>query len=60
VLLDVIETDPFQDKPNGELELAQEVIRIHEHFIRQRPDQWLMFHPVWPEQAQVQELHAQV
>lgn len=58
VLLDVLETDPFQDKPNGELELAQEVIRIHERFIRQRPDQWLMFHPVWPEQAQVQSLQA--
>ncbi|MGH2619898.1 MAG: lysophospholipid acyltransferase family protein, partial [Anaerolineales bacterium] len=52
VLLDVLESNPYADKPTGELELAQAVMRIHEHFIRQRPDQWMMFHPVWPALAQ--------
>jgi len=51
VLLDILESGPYADRPTGELELAQEVIRIHEQFIRQRPDQWMMFHPVWPAPA---------
>ena len=48
ILLEVLESGEYQDKPNGELVLAQEVMRVHERFIRQRPDQWMMFHPVWP------------
>ena len=51
VLLDILDSTPYADRPTGELELAQEVIRIHEHFIHQRPDQWMMFHPVWPAAA---------
>ena len=53
VLLELLETELFADKAKGDVELAQEVMRIHEGFIRQRPDQWLMFHPVWPELAHV-------
>ncbi|HEY4668045.1 MAG TPA: lysophospholipid acyltransferase family protein [Anaerolineales bacterium] len=54
VLLDILESSPFADRPTGELQLAQEVMRIHERFIRQRPDQWMMFHPVWPAPAKEQ------
>jgi lauroyl/myristoyl acyltransferase len=30
---------------------AQRVLRIIEQGIRETPDQWLMYHPVWPEDA---------
>ncbi len=48
VLLEMLESRNYRDNPTGELELAQAVMRVHERFIRQRPDQWMMFYPVWP------------
>jgi len=51
VLLDVLESSHYAGKPTGELELAQEVMRLHENFIRRRPAQWMMFHRVWPAMA---------
>ena len=51
VLLDMLESRNYQDNPTGDLVLAQAVIRVHERFIRQRPDQWMMFYPVWPAPA---------
>jgi KDO2-lipid IV(A) lauroyltransferase len=51
VLLEMLESRNYQDTPTGDLELAQAVMRVHERFIRQRPDQWMMFYPVWPAPA---------
>jgi phosphatidylinositol dimannoside acyltransferase len=32
---------------------ARRVLEIAEQWIRETPDQWLMYHPVWPEDARV-------
>jgi KDO2-lipid IV(A) lauroyltransferase len=44
----LLEPDRTQDEMTAARELAQTAIRLLEGFIRQRPQEWLMFHPVWP------------
>jgi KDO2-lipid IV(A) lauroyltransferase len=49
VLLEVIDSEDYPDSPEGALRLAQAVMSVHEQFIRKRPGEWLMLHPVWPQ-----------
>lgn len=44
----LLEPDRSKDEMTAARELAQAAIRLLETFIRQRPQEWLMFHPVWP------------
>ncbi|MCX7681791.1 MAG: hypothetical protein N2508_07495 [Anaerolineae bacterium] len=37
------------DKRQDILTTARSIIAIVEDYVRARPEQWLMFHPVWPE-----------
>ncbi|GMR11166.1 MAG: hypothetical protein BMS9Abin28_1992 [Anaerolineae bacterium] len=48
-LLRVIEPEEFEGRPDAEEEMAQQVILELEGFIRQHPDEWWMFHKVWPD-----------
>jgi len=43
-----LEPDRSQDEMTAARELAQSAIRLMEGFIRRRPQEWHMFHPVWP------------
>jgi KDO2-lipid IV(A) lauroyltransferase len=44
----LLEPDRSKDEMTAARELAQKAIRLLEAAIRQRPQEWLMFHPVWP------------
>lgn len=37
------------DKQQDILTTARTIITIVENYVRERPEQWLMFHPVWPD-----------
>jgi KDO2-lipid IV(A) lauroyltransferase len=43
-----LEPDRSEDEMTASRELAQSAIRLMEGFIRRRPQEWHMFHPVWP------------
>ena len=43
-----LEPDLSKDEMTASRELAQSAIRVMEGFIRRRPQEWHMFHPVWP------------
>jgi KDO2-lipid IV(A) lauroyltransferase len=43
-----LEPDRSKDEMAASRELAQSAIRLMEGFIRRRPQEWHMFHPVWP------------
>lgn len=45
----VLESTDYVDEPDAEIALAQRVLVEFEQFIREHPDQWMMFYPVWPE-----------
>ncbi|MFQ5921554.1 MAG: lysophospholipid acyltransferase family protein [Anaerolineales bacterium] len=47
--LGVIEPEQFEGRPDAEEAMAQQVILELEAFIRQHPDEWWMFHRVWPD-----------
>jgi KDO2-lipid IV(A) lauroyltransferase len=47
--LGVIKPEQFVGHPNPEQEIAQQVIQKIELFIRDHPDEWWMFHRVWPD-----------
>lgn len=51
-LLTVLESTDFVDRPDAETALAQRVIDEFERFIREHPDQWMMFYPVWPDSGE--------
>jgi KDO2-lipid IV(A) lauroyltransferase len=44
----LLEPDRSKDEMTASRELAQSAIRLMEGFIRRRPEEWHMFHPVWP------------
>jgi len=46
---DPIHMQPYQDKTEELLQNAQTVLAVIEGIIRQAPEQWAMFYPVWPE-----------
>lgn len=46
--LGVVEPEQFEGRPDAEEAMAQQVIGELEGFIRQHPDEWWMFHRVWP------------
>lgn len=46
--LGLIEPKQFAERPDAEEAMAQHVIRMYEGFIREHPDEWWMFHRVWP------------
>ncbi|MFQ5942797.1 MAG: lysophospholipid acyltransferase family protein [Anaerolineales bacterium] len=46
--LGLIEPEQFRGRPDAEEAMAQRVIREFEGFIRSHPDEWWMFHQVWP------------
>jgi lauroyl/myristoyl acyltransferase len=48
-LAGLLEPDRSKDEMTAARQLAQKAIGLLEGFIRQRPQDWLMFHPVWPE-----------
>ena len=47
--LGIIRPEHFKGHPNPEEEIAQQVIQKIEGFIRDHPDEWWMFHRVWPD-----------
>ncbi len=47
--LAVIKPEQFEGRANAEEEMAQQVIHEIEGFIRDHPDEWWMFHKVWPD-----------
>lgn len=47
--LTILDPQEYIDRPNGEVEMAQRVLREFEEYIRQHPSDWWMFHQVWPE-----------
>ena len=47
--LGVIRPEQFEGHPYPEQEIAQQVIHKIEGFIRDHPDEWWMFHRVWPD-----------
>ncbi len=47
--LGVVRPEDFEGHPNPEQEIAQQVIHKIEGFIRDHPDEWWMFHRVWPD-----------
>jgi KDO2-lipid IV(A) lauroyltransferase len=47
--LGVIRLEQFEGHPDPEQEIAQQVIQMIEGFIRDHPDEWWMFHRVWPD-----------
>lgn len=49
VYLGSLEADRTQEEMVAARALAQQSIRVLENFIRRRPQEWLMFHPVWGE-----------
>jgi KDO2-lipid IV(A) lauroyltransferase len=46
---ELIDPRPFGTGPDAPQAVAQSVITVLEGFIRQRPEEWLMFFPVWPD-----------
>ncbi len=46
--LNILEPEQFKGKPKAEEEMAQQVLHELEGFIREHPDEWWMFHKVWP------------
>jgi lauroyl/myristoyl acyltransferase len=46
---DPIPMQPFQDKTEELVQNSQAVLAVVEGVIRQAPEQWSMFYPVWPE-----------
>lgn len=49
VVLEVIEPGGRSDEPEVVRGIAQKVVSRLEAFIRERPSEWLMFHPAWPD-----------
>ncbi len=47
----LIDPLPFGKGERAPIDMAEHVLSVLEGFIRQRPDEWLMFFPVWPEAA---------
>ena len=47
--LGIIDPEQFEGRADAEEAMAQQVIRKLEGFIRQHPDEWWMFHKVWPD-----------
>ena len=47
--LGVVRPEDFEGHPNPEQKIAQQVIHKIEGFIRDHPDEWWMFHRVWPD-----------
>lgn len=47
----LVESVDYAGRPDAEQALAQRVISEFEAFIRQHADQWMMFYPVWPDEA---------
>ena len=47
--LGVIRPEQFEGREDPEREIAQQVIQRIEGFIREHPDEWWMFHRVWPD-----------
>lgn len=52
LLSDLIPLQPHPDRRTELLRNAEAVLQVVEGFIRQAPEQWLMFYPVWPEVVQ--------
>ena len=51
-LIQASEPVPMQPDPNRRAEIlqnAEAILKVAEGFIRQAPQQWSMFYPVWPE-----------
>ncbi|OGO16518.1 MAG: hypothetical protein A2Y93_06075 [Chloroflexi bacterium RBG_13_68_17] len=48
---ELIDPRAFGDDEHAALDLAQHVLATLEGFVRERPDEWLMFYPVWPDAA---------
>jgi lauroyl/myristoyl acyltransferase len=46
----LIEPEVTGDTQRDILTLAQRIIGVVEDFIRERPSEWLMFLPIWPEE----------
>jgi KDO2-lipid IV(A) lauroyltransferase len=46
---EIIEPELIEDGPNAARNLAQKVITHLEKYIQERPSEWMMFIPVWPE-----------
>ncbi|MGE3077014.1 MAG: lysophospholipid acyltransferase family protein [Dehalococcoidia bacterium] len=42
-----IDSTPTGDMDADIQRLTQEIVKAHEQFIRERPDQWYMFRPMW-------------
>jgi lauroyl/myristoyl acyltransferase len=42
-----IQTQRQRRDPDAVSHYAQRVLEVIEHWIREKPDQWLMYHPVW-------------
>lgn len=46
----LLDSAAYARRGDGPRQLAQDVLSILEPFIRARPEEWLMFFPVWPDQ----------
>jgi len=44
----LLDARSYGRRGDGPKRLAQDVLAMLETFIRARPEEWLMFHPVWP------------
>jgi lauroyl/myristoyl acyltransferase len=51
----IIEPEITGDTPRDIRTLAQRIIGVVEDFIRERPSEWLMFLPIWPEEIPTDE-----
>jgi lauroyl/myristoyl acyltransferase len=47
---DLIDLEESDGTRKDSCKLAQEVLDQIEHYIKQRPSEWMMFIPVWPEE----------
>jgi KDO2-lipid IV(A) lauroyltransferase len=50
-----VRLEPSGDEEQDVRELTQQIMSSLERFIRQYPDQWFMFRPMWPASQQAQE-----
>jgi lauroyl/myristoyl acyltransferase len=44
-----IDPHPFKDRADGTTDLAQAILELFEPELRARPQEWLMYYPLWPE-----------
>jgi len=45
----LLDSTKYERHGDGPRRMAQDVLAVLEPFIRARPEEWLMFHPLWPD-----------